>query len=252
MTVQIPAGLLAGTNEPGNVTPPAQPAVPRGPDAQARIRQLVERGNAIARERDQLLGRLQEQERQLQQRQAQQDPLEGLRQLLAPKEPEPADPLERDVLGMKKQFTEMQSKLEAQIAAQQAREQAETTRAYQSNVDQALTSAIGAVPGLSNGARQMVYDAMLTKLVAFAEQGRPVTGETIRSLVNHYTGQFAPPARPIVNVQNPQGAVGERAPAVQLMQGSQTAMGTGRTAPRNPGEAREQVNRMLEQWQARG
>ena len=234
MNAPVPAGAVAeimggGPSGPApEVQPRPAPGETRG-DYQARLRQVIDERNRERQEKTVLLGRLQEQGRQLRQRQA--DPLEGLRALLAPKEPEPADPLERDLIATRKEVEQMREQMRLQSEREQTREAAAQRQAYQAQVNAVIVPAIDAT-GLSDGAKRTVYKAVLTDLVGHAESGKQVSAETIRSFVRHYAASFAPPARPVQQVSDPAGAVGEAAPAVRVMGGGQSALGAVRQARR--------------------
>lgn len=247
MNAPAPPGAAAEIMGRGPAAPAEVPPQPRPGETekgyQARLRQVIDERNRERQEKTILLGRVQEQERLLAQRQA--DPLEGLRALLAPKEVEPADPLERDLIATRKQVEQMQQQLREQAEREQTREATAQRQAYQAQVNAVIVPAIDAT-GLSNQAKRVLYQAVLTDLVGHAETGRQVSAETIRSFVRHHASAFAPPARPVQQVSDPAGAVGEAAPAVRLMGASQSAMGPARQAPRNPKEAHRMISELIE------
>lgn len=248
MNARAPAGAAAEILGGGAAVPtPEAPPQPRPGETEkgfnARLRQVIAERDRERQEKAVLFGRVQEQERLLAQRQA--DPLEGLRALLAPKEVEPADPLERDLIATRKQVEQMQQQLREQAEREQTREATAQRQAYQAQVNAVIVPAIDAT-GLSDGAKRVLYQAVLTDLVGQAERGKQVSAETIRSFVRHHASAFAQPVRPVQQVSDPTGAVGEAAPAVRLMQGSQSAMGPARQAPRNPKDAHRMIREMLD------
>ena len=224
---------------------------PRGPIPYERFAQVVAARREAQERFDRLRAMAEERERAWQQRYDQlrervdsgPDPVEALRRALAPKEPEPADPLERDVMGLRKTLDEVRRQNEDLMTWRTRREEDERQQRYQSDVDGRLSTAIAAA-GVQGQAREFLYSAVLTQLVPWAEAGNAVDDRTIAHFVSRYAPllQRAPPAV----AGAPAADASQEAPrAIPFVRGGGSSVAPTRRAPVDVRDADRMLDEVL-------